>query len=120
MTAPGPLTIVSAPAGSNPTSVTDQSARYSVTVVSGRMRITARLDNPPPAGVTMTISLTAPAGAVSLGTVTLTSSDQNVVRYIPVGQYPGLTVTLSLAATVTAGAVGYHASNVILTLSDDP
>lgn len=120
MTPPASLTISSATAGGQPTAVSDQSARYSVTAATGQMKISGKLLVAPPAGVTITITLSAPTGAVSLGTVVLSNSDQPLVRYIPVGQYSNMSVTFTLSASVSAGVVPYSASDVILTLSADP
>ena len=119
VTSPSTLTISSATAGSQPNSHT-QTAQYSVTVAGTRMKITGYADTPLPAGVTLTISLVAPSGAVSLGTVTLTTSAQDLVRYIPAGTYTSLTVTYTLSATVSAGVVSSNSNHVVLTLADDP
>lgn len=118
--APGPLVISSATAGSQPASRTDQTARYSVTVGSGRMKITGYIDSPLPPGVTLTITLAAPTGAASSGSVTLSETPQDLVRYIEVGQYTNLTVTLTLSANVDAGVVSYTPKGVVLTLVTDP
>ncbi|MEP6619078.1 MAG: hypothetical protein ABJE47_07185 [bacterium] len=106
--------------GAQPSALTDQTARYSVTVASGRMKIAGQLDTPLPSGVTIKIQLAAPSGATSMGSVVLTDTPQDLVRFIPPGQRTGLPVTLILTATVTAGIVSYAASHVVLTLVDDP
>jgi len=120
LTAPGQLTVSTAFAGSQPVTSTDQTARCAVTVVGARMKITGYLDTPMPAGVTLTLSIAAPTGAVSLGAVTLTGSAQDLVRYIDAGTYTGLTATFALTATVSAGVTPYTSSHVILTLTVDP
>lgn len=120
VSSPGALSISTATTGSQPTSRSDQTARYSVTAASGRMKITGYADTPLPPGVTLQISLVAPSGAVSLGSVTLTGTAQDLVRYIPAGTYTNLTITFSLSATVAAGVVPYNTSQVVLTLADDP
>jgi hypothetical protein len=120
LTPPASLAVSTATAGSQPTGQSDNTARYSVTVASGRKKITAELDAPLPTGVTLMICLSAPSGAVSVGSVALGTSARDVVRYISVGQYSGLPVTITLTASVLAGVVPYNASHVVLTLVDDP
>lgn len=119
-TSPGTLVVASATPGSAPSSNTNQVARYSVSVVTGRVKIVGQLDAPLPAGVTLTVQLIAPNGAISVGTVGLTTSPQDLVRFISVGQSSGLTVTLVLSASVGAGVVPFTSSHLILTLVDDP
>jgi hypothetical protein len=118
--APGPLIISSATAGNQPVSRTDQTATYSVTVGSGRMKITGYIDSALPSGVTLSITLAAPTGAASAGSVVLSDTPQELVRYIEVGTYTNLTVTLTLSATVNAGVVAYTPKGVVLTLVTDP
>ncbi|MGH7617016.1 MAG: hypothetical protein ACREPM_07310 [Gemmatimonadaceae bacterium] len=120
LTAPGPLVISTATAGGQPVAQTDQTARYSVTAGSGRLKITGYVDSPLPSGVTLTITLAAPTGAASAGPVVLTTTAKDLVRYIEVGQYNSLTVTLTLSANVTAGVVPYAPKGVVLTLATDP
>jgi hypothetical protein len=120
LTALGTLTISVATPGGQPVSSTNSTGKYSVHAVSGRMKVTAQLDTPLPSGVTLTITLSAPSGAVSLGSTVLSTSSQNVVRYVPVGDYTNLAVNLELSSSVTAGVVPYNTSHIILTLVDDP
>jgi hypothetical protein len=119
-TLPGPLTIIDAVPGGQPRAQTDQAARYSVNVTTGRMKIAGQLDTPLPPGVTLTIQLSAPSGATSVGAVALGTSPQDLVRFISPGQRAGLPVTLVLSASITAGVIPYTASHVVLTLVDDP
>jgi hypothetical protein len=119
LTALGTLTISVATPGGQPAS-SSSAGTYSVHASSGRVKVTAQLDTPMPAGVTLTLSLAAPAGSVGLGPTVLTTSSQNVVRFIPIGDYNGLSVSLQLSSSVTAGVVPYNTSHVLLTLVDDP
>jgi hypothetical protein len=119
ITAPSSLTVATATAGGQPDGQST-SASYSVTVIGTRTKITAQLDSPLPQGVTLSVSFSAPAGAVSAGPVSLTTASRDVVRYIPIGQYTGLSVTINLSASVSAGVVPFNASHVVLTLVDDP
>ena len=120
LTSLGTLTISVATPGGQPVSSTNNTGKYSVNAVSGRMKVTAQLDSPLPSGVTLTITLSAPSGAVSLGATALSTSSQNVVRYIPVGDYTNLSVNLQLSSSVTAGVVPPNTSHITLTLVDDP
>jgi hypothetical protein len=120
LTALGTLTISVATPGGQPVTSTNSTGKYSVQAVSGRMKVSAQLDTPLPSGVTLTITLAAPSGAVSLGATALSTSSHDVVRYIPVGDYANLSVTLALSSSVTAGVVPFSTSHIILTLVDDP
>ena len=119
-TPPAALVVASAVAGTAPTPHTDQSARYAVNVASGRMKVVGQLDSPLPPGVTLTVELLAPSGAVSLGRIVLTTQGQDLVRFIPPGQHTGLPLTLALSASVSAGVIAYGSSSLVLTLVDDP
>ena len=64
-----------------------------------------------------TPSLDAPAGASSAGPVSLTTADTEVVGAIPVaGTYPGLTLTYTLSANVSAGVVATTPYSVVLSV----
>jgi hypothetical protein len=119
LTTLGTLTISVATPGGQPVP-SSSTGRYSVNVVSGRVKITAQLDTPLPSGVTLTVTLTAPTGGISLGGVVLGTSSQDVVRYIPIGEYPSLSLSLALNSSVSAGVVPYNTSHIVLTLVDDP
>jgi hypothetical protein len=120
LTALGTLTISAALPGGQPIGSTNNTGKYSVNVVSGRMKVTAQLDAPLPPGVTLTITLAAPSGAVSLGGVALNTIAQDVVRYVAIGDYSNLSVNLALSSSVAAGVVPFNTSHITLTLVDDP
>lgn len=101
---PPPLIIGTAIAGGEPVPAADGSTVYTVTAANGE-KITAWIDEPLPAGVTLELSLTAPTGAVSVGTVVLTTTPQDMVRSIPAGTHSGLMVRYTLRTSVAAGVV---------------
>jgi len=118
---PGTLRISSAVAGLQPTPVSDALTTYMVKVASGGPRkITAQLDIPMPAGVTLTMALAAPAGATSLGAVSLDATPRDLVVNIPVGTNATQSITFQLDATVLAGVVPASTRNVTLTLANYP
>lgn len=68
------------------------------------MKITARLDAPPPPGMTVMITLAAPAGATSLGPVSLDVSARDVVVNIS-GVNSTQAITYQVSAPVSAGVI---------------
>lgn len=117
----GPLTISTATPGAPLDPASDASTTYSVTTTASGQKIVARLDTPMPAGVTLSIMLTAPGGAASAGEVTLSTTDQTVVGSIPApSTYAGLTITYRLTASTSAGPIPTTASAVLLTVVSGP
>ena len=98
------LVINTATAGSALTSAT-ASGTYAITTNGTGRKITASLDTNMPSGVTLTVSLSAPSQATSAGTVTLSTTAQDVVTDITEVTEPGLAISYGLAADITAGVV---------------
>jgi hypothetical protein len=96
---PAPMVINSATAGSAPTSVTAGGTSYAVTTNESNQKITASLDQTLPAGVTLEVSLAAPAGAASSGTVSLSTAAADVVTGISGTASASLPITYRLSAT---------------------
>jgi hypothetical protein len=118
---PGPLTIHMATPGLEPDRVSDATTTYVVTTTGANQKIVARLDAPPPAGVTLTIQLTAPSGAASRGQVALSTLDQEVVGPIPTaGTYAGLAIVYTHSATVKAGPIPMTARAVTISIVAGP
>jgi hypothetical protein len=119
-TGAGSMVIGSATAGSPPTPVSTATARYRVKVGNGTTKqITASINSAMPAGVTMTISLVAPPGATSAGTVTLGTTAQTVVTNVTNNSFSSnLAITYTLTATSAAGVIA--SSNKIVTLFVTP
>jgi hypothetical protein len=99
------LTITTAAAGSNPTSVSDASATWAVTTNQTGAKINASIGSAMPAGVTLSVPLAAPAGASSAGSQSLGITAVDVVTGISKLAQGGLGVTYTLGATAAAGVV---------------
>ena len=119
---PATMTISTVPlAGQQPTPVTDATTSYRVTTLfGGAKKITARLNAATPAGVTLTGTFTAPAGATSNGPVNLDVTARDVVTNINAVFNSTQTITYKLSATVAAGVVPLQSRTVTLTLVNFP
>jgi hypothetical protein len=112
---PTQMTVNTALAGSTPVDVTDASTSYSTTTPgSGTHGITAQLDTPMPAGVTLTVSLAASGAAASSGPVALSTTPQDVVTGIK-QKISALPITYTLSATLAAGVVPLQTRQVTFT-----
>lgn len=101
---PSALIVGTAIAGNQPLPAVDGSTVYSVTASSGE-KITAYIDQSMPYGVTLELALAAPTGAISVGSVVLTTVPQDLVHSLPAGTFSGLSISYTLRATVAAGVV---------------
>ena len=99
------LTITTAGAGSAPTSATDNTASWAVTTNQTGAKITASIPTIMPAGLTLSSSLAAPAGATSVGFLALSTTAVDLVTGITKLAQGALGVTYKLDATVAAGVV---------------
>jgi hypothetical protein len=116
---PGALTVNAATAGSQPDAVTDATSSYAITTNGTNKKITAALDTAMPAGVTLSLTATAPTVGSSPGKVALSASAADVVTGITqVADGDGNTLTYELAATVAAGVVESASKTVTLTISN--
>lgn len=100
--APSPLVINNASAGSQPTSVTSTGTSYAITTNEVNQKIIASLDQPMPGGVTLEVSLAAPAGATSAGNVPLSTAGADVVSGISSLRASDLPIAYRLSAASTA------------------
>lgn len=112
---PGALTISTATAGNAPTSATSASTTWAITTNESNKKVTAAINSAMPAGVTLTLTLTAPGGA-SNSAVTLGTVAQDAVTGISKLNASGLTVTYGLDATTAAGTVASTTRTVTLTI----
>jgi hypothetical protein len=116
---PGALTVHSAMAGKEPDPASESTTTYALTTTAANQKIVARLDAPLPEGMTLTIRLSAPPGATSLGQVTMTTTDQAIVVDLPApGTYTGLAIVYTLTARVAAGSVPPLTRAVTLGVAD--
>lgn len=111
------LTITTAAAGSNPTSVSDASATWAVTTNQTGAKITASIASALPAGVTLSVALAAPAGGSSAGSQALGVTAVDVVTSITKLAQGGLGVTYTLGATAAAGVVASTSRVVTYTIT---
>jgi hypothetical protein len=114
---PAALTVTNAIAGSEPI-VVSSSTSFTVTTppANRTYKITAQLASALPAGVSLIATMTAPAGATSVGPVTLSTTAQDMVTGFGRNlNYTG-TITYQLVATASAGVVSTQTRNVTLTI----
>jgi hypothetical protein len=117
---PGVLLVASAPPGSQPTPITDATTTYNVRVNAASFKkITAQLNAPMPAGVTLTVTLAPPPGATSLGPVSLDAVQRDVVVNVT-NVNATFAVTYQLSATVAAGVLPPATRTVTFNLVDYP
>ena len=76
------LVVRSATAGRLPTSAAIGGTTYAITTNEWNQKIAASLDEPMPSGVSLAVSLAAPAGAISVGSRTLGTASADVVTGI--------------------------------------
>ena len=114
---PGALTVSTAMAGSAPLPASDASTTYSLQSETGGQKITAVLDAPLPAGLTLEVELAAPAGAVSAGRISLSTVQRTVVLDIPAGQFSGLSINYYLTAATSAGVVPSDVRTITFTIT---
>ena len=119
---PAAMKVTAAVAGSAPTAVSNTLTSYSLgsNPPSGHYAITAHLNSPMPAGVTLKITLaTNAARGTSSGAVTLSTVAQNVVTSIS-RRMSGQSITYNLSATAAAGVVPLQTRIVTLTQINTP
>jgi hypothetical protein len=114
---PGALTVSTAMAGSAPLPVSDASTTYSVQSETAGQKITAVLDAPLPAGMTLEVELAAPSGAVSAGRISLSTVQRTLVHDLPAGQFSGLSINYYLTAATSAGVVSSDVRTVTFTIT---
>ena len=119
---PSTFTITTAVAGSQPAALTNTATSYTVTVrnSAGVKKITAQLDAPMPAGTSLSIALAAPAGATSLGDVTLDATARDVVVNLAGLVRITQSITYTFSAATSAGVVPILSRTATLTLVNYP
>lgn len=111
------LTITTAVAGSAPTSVSDATAKWSVTTNQTGAKITAKIDLDMPAGLTLSANLVAPSVGTSAGAKALSSTEVDVVTGMTKVVGSNLGITYTLDATTAAGVVGTSTRTVTYTVT---
>jgi hypothetical protein len=111
------LTITTAVAGVDPTSVTDATASWAVTTNQSNAKITASIPVDMPAGLTLSANLSNPAGATSAGYKAISSTAVDMVTGITKLAQGSLGVSYKLDATAAAGTVGSATKVVTYTIT---
>jgi hypothetical protein len=111
------LTITTAVAGSAPTSVTDATSSWAVTTNQTTAKITASIPTAMQAGLTLSATLAAPAGATSLPLVALGTVATDMVTGITKLNQGSLGVTYKLDATSAAGVIASDTRVVTYTIT---
>lgn len=118
---PALLRINIAVAGFDPSSV---SASTTYTIKAGKanrpQKVSAALNAAMPAGVTLTVQLTAPTGASSLGPVALDATVRDLVGNITNTTVETQTITYTLSATAAAGVIPAGSRTVTFTVASWP
>jgi hypothetical protein len=110
------LVVNSAVAGGAPSAVTDSSTSYAVTTNETGRKITGSLDTSiADAGVTLSVTLAAPAGATS-SKQALSITPVDLVTGISALNESGKSITYELSATTAAGIVTPKNKTVTLTI----
>ena len=110
------LVINTATAGSNPTGAT-ANATWAVTTNQSGAKITASIGSNMPAGLTLSVNLTAPAGGSSAGSQSLSTTDVDVVTGISQLAQSAIALQYSLTATAAAGVVSSTSRTVTYTIT---
>lgn len=111
------LDIITAVAGSAPTSVTSSTNSWAVTTNQTGAKITGSIASDMPAGLTLSATLAAPAGATSAGSQALSSTAVDLVTTITKLNASGLGLTYQLDATAAAGVVSSSTRLVTFTIT---
>jgi hypothetical protein len=110
------LVINTATAGSNPASAT-AAATWAVTTNQTGAKITASIGSNMPAGLTLSVDLSAPAGGSSAGAQSLSTTAVDLVTTITKVAQSALSVNYSLTATAAAGVVSSTTRTVTYTIT---
>ena len=112
------LTITTATAGSNPTSVSDAvTATWAVTTNQTGAKITGSIASALPAGITLSVNLANPTGATSAGSTALGTTAVDLVTGITKLAQGSLGVTYTLSATAAAGVLSSTTKVVTYTIT---
>ncbi len=114
---PGSLTITTATAGSAPTAVTDSTTSYAITTNETNRKITGSINSNMPGGLTLSVTLAAPAGSgTSAGKQALSTTAVDLVTGISTLNESARTITYELGATTGFGVVPSASKTVTLTI----
>lgn len=114
---PANLVINSATAGSAPDNASDNSTTYDITTNEATKKIVGKLSAIYASGVSLAVSLGAPTGGTSAGSVTLTALDQDLVTVISNLAESGLSISYVASATVDAAPNAGETRTVTFTIT---
>lgn len=97
-----PIIVRMATASGAPTSASVGGTSYAITTNESNQKIAASLDEPMPSGVSLAVSLAAPAGAASAGSKNLGIASADVVTGISGVSAMALPIVYTLSATAGA------------------
>jgi hypothetical protein len=119
---PTPMVINTAIAGQLPTDASDLATTFSVRAQNRNnpAKITARLNAPMPAGMTLTIQMQLPTGATGGGPIALDATEREIIGNITTTNNAARTITYTLSATPAAGVVPIQSRTVTFTVSAWP
>jgi hypothetical protein len=110
------LVINTATAGSNPTQAS-AAATWAVTTNQSGAKITASINSAMPAGLTLQVNMSAPAGGSSAGASTLSTTAVDVVTGITKLAQSGIAIGYTLDATPAAGVIASTSRTVTYTIT---
>lgn len=113
---PATLLVNSATAGNDLNNATDSSTTYAVSTNNSSRRVTASIASAMPTGLTLSIQATAPSGGTSTGSVSMSTTAAALVTGISLIANSGLSLTYTLAATLTATQVTNATNTVTYTI----
>lgn len=96
--------------------VTDKSTTWAVTTNESSKKVTGSIDTAMPAGVTLSVNLTAPSVGTSAGSKALGIAAVDLVTGITQVEGSALGVTYTLSATPSAGVIGPQTKTVTYTI----
>lgn len=111
------ITVVTAVAGSNPTTVTNSTARWAVTTNQTGAKITGSIASNMPVGLTLSVNLAAPTGGTSLGYKALSTVAVDLVTGVTKRNQTGRVVNYRVAATAAAGVIASSSRVVTYTIT---
>lgn len=111
------LSVTTAAAGSMPSSAMTSANSFAVTTNQTNAKITASIASGMPTGVTLSVQLAAPSGALSLGMLPLGTTPVDLVTSISRVSVSGLTLTYRLDATPDAGVIADDSRVVTYTIT---
>lgn len=119
ITNPSPMIMMHALAGREPEPITSQGASYSISSSNKISKISAFLNDPMPPHTTLSIQMSAPHGAQSLGRVILSTTPQDLVVHIQENTTATLPFFYIFSSTTKAGTLPLATKIVTFTLSNE-